>query len=249
MSATPPAGAMSGSRRTGLASPGRSSSPRRLGSASSKRCRCSGQSATVAENTLIYGWLQVGGQWITYHRYNIGGKVINIGTYFDRRGVIRSGFEDRRLARRSCCSCSPDSCGSAACCPPRHREICSKTRESRLRFDRLTLDQPIDGSNPSSPAAIGFSRDLRSADSAFDHLIRDWVPRQRVDVRATARIRAAERRTSRRNIAGRGGSVHTGLRRVHGIAQMRDTHTGDDCRIPEDDRCVREVVEQPHSCA
>ena len=40
-----------------------------------------------------------------------------------------------------------------------------------------------------------------------------------------------------------------GLRRVHGIAQMRDTHTGDDCRIPEDDRCVREVVEQPHSCA
>jgi len=39
------------------------------------------------------------------------------------------------------------------------------------------------------------------------------------------------------------------LRRVHGIAQMRDTHTGDDCRIPEDDRCVREVVEQPHSCA
>ena len=40
-----------------------------------------------------------------------------------------------------------------------------------------------------------------------------------------------------------------GLRRVHGIAQMRDTHTGDDCRIPEDDRCVRDVVEQPHSCA
>ena len=39
------------------------------------------------------------------------------------------------------------------------------------------------------------------------------------------------------------------LRRVHGIAQMRDTHTDDDCRIPEDDRCVREVVEQPHSCA
>jgi hypothetical protein len=30
---------------------------------------------------------------------------------------------------------------------------------------------------------------------------------------------------------------------------MRDTHTGDDCRIPENDRCVREVVEQPHSCA
>jgi len=28
-------------------------------------------------------------------------------TMFDRRGVIRSGFEDRRLARRSCCSCSP----------------------------------------------------------------------------------------------------------------------------------------------
>lgn len=37
--------------------------------------------------------------------------------------------------------------------------------------------------------------------------------------------------------------THLGLRRVHGIAQMRDTHTGDDCRIPEDDRCVREVVE------
>jgi hypothetical protein len=35
-----------------------------------------------------------------------------------------------------------------------------------------------------------------------------------------------------------------GLRRVHGIAQMRDTHTGDDCRIP-DDECVREVVDQP----
>ena len=30
---------------------------------------------------------------------------------------------------------------------------------------------------------------------------------------------------------------------------MRDTHTGDDCRIPEDDRCVREMVEQPHPCA
>ena len=30
---------------------------------------------------------------------------------------------------------------------------------------------------------------------------------------------------------------------------MRDTHTGDDCRIPEDDRGVREVVEQPNSCA
>ena len=41
----------------------------------------------------------------------------------------------------------------------------------------------------------------------------------------------------------------SGLRRVHGIAQMRDTHTGDDCRVPEDGRCVREVVEQPHSCA
>ena len=39
------------------------------------------------------------------------------------------------------------------------------------------------------------------------------------------------------------------LRRVHGIAQMRDTGTGDDCRIPQDGRCVREVVEQPHSCA
>ena len=23
---------------------------------------------------------------------------------------------------------------------------------------------------------------------------------------------------------------------------MHDTHTGDDCRIPEDDRCVREVA-------
>ncbi len=30
---------------------------------------------------------------------------------------------------------------------------------------------------------------------------------------------------------------------------MRDTHTGDDGRIPEDGRCVREVVEQSHSCA
>ena len=40
-----------------------------------------------------------------------------------------------------------------------------------------------------------------------------------------------------------------GLRRAHGVAQMRDTDTGDDCRIPEDDRCVREVVEQPHPCA
>ena len=30
---------------------------------------------------------------------------------------------------------------------------------------------------------------------------------------------------------------------------MRDTHTGDDRRIPEDDGCVREVVEQPYSCA
>ena len=34
-----------------------------------------------------------------------------------------------------------------------------------------------------------------------------------------------------------------GLRRVHGIAQMRDAHTGDDCRIPEDDRCGCEMVE------
>ena len=34
-----------------------------------------------------------------------------------------------------------------------------------------------------------------------------------------------------------GGRVPVvGLRRVHGIAQMRDTHTGDDCRIPEDER-------------
>ena len=40
-----------------------------------------------------------------------------------------------------------------------------------------------------------------------------------------------------------------GLRRVHGIAQMGDTHTGDDGRVPEDDRCVRELLEQPHSCA
>ena len=40
-----------------------------------------------------------------------------------------------------------------------------------------------------------------------------------------------------------------GLRRVHGIAQVRDTHTGYDRRIPEHDRRVREVVEQPHSCA
>jgi hypothetical protein len=30
---------------------------------------------------------------------------------------------------------------------------------------------------------------------------------------------------------------------------MRHAHTGDDRRIPQDDRCVREVVEQPHSCA
>ena len=30
---------------------------------------------------------------------------------------------------------------------------------------------------------------------------------------------------------------------------MRDTHTGDDCRIPEDDRGVREVLEQPHPSA
>ena len=29
---------------------------------------------------------------------------------------------------------------------------------------------------------------------------------------------------------------------------MRDTHAGDHCRIPEDDGCVREVVEQPHPC-
>jgi hypothetical protein len=43
--------------------------------------------------------------------------------------------------------------------------------------------------------------------------------------------------------------THLFYESVHGIAQMRDTHTGDDCRIPEDDRCVREVVEQPHSCA
>jgi hypothetical protein len=27
---------------------------------------------------------------------------------------------------------------------------------------------------------------------------------------------------------------------------MRDAYAGDDGRIPEDDRCVREVVEQPH---
>lgn len=36
---------------------------------------------------------------------------------------------------------------------------------------------------------------------------------------------------------------------MDGIAQVRDAHTGDDCRIPEDGRRVREVVEEPHSCA
>ena len=30
---------------------------------------------------------------------------------------------------------------------------------------------------------------------------------------------------------------------------MCDTHTGDDRWTPEDDRCGREVVEQPHPCA
>ncbi len=45
-----------------------------------------------------------------------------------------------------------------------------------------------------------------------------------------------------------GGHPHR-LRRVHGIAQMRDTHTGDDFRISEEDRGSREVIEQPHSCA
>ena len=30
---------------------------------------------------------------------------------------------------------------------------------------------------------------------------------------------------------------------------MRDTHAGDDRRITEDGRYLREVVEQPHSCA
>src|SRR4029453_231481 len=30
---------------------------------------------------------------------------------------------------------------------------------------------------------------------------------------------------------------------------MRDADTGEDCRIPEDDRGVREVVEQPYSSA
>jgi hypothetical protein len=39
------------------------------------------------------------------------------------------------------------------------------------------------------------------------------------------------------------------LRDVHRIAQMGDAHTGDDDRVAEDDRCVRELVEQPHSCA
>ena len=39
------------------------------------------------------------------------------------------------------------------------------------------------------------------------------------------------------------------LVRVHGVAQMSDTHTSDDCRIPDDDRCVRKVVEQPHPFA
>jgi hypothetical protein len=56
-------------------------------------------------------------------------------------------------------------------------------------------------------------------------------------------------RRGRPKTAARATGHLLGLRRVHGIAQMRDTHAGDDFRIPEDDRCVREVVEQPHSGA
>ena len=37
--------------------------------------------------------------------------------------------------------------------------------------------------------------------------------------------------------------------RVDGVAQMRDTDAGDDSRTPEDDRRVRNAVEEPHSSA
>src|SRR5437867_13359807 len=40
---------------------------------------------------------------------------------------------------------------------------------------QLTLDQPIDGAKPGSPADIGLSRDLRSADASLVHLIRWYV--------------------------------------------------------------------------
>ena len=36
---------------------------------------------------------------------------------------------------------------------------------------------------------------------------------------------------------------------MHGIAQVRYTHARDDCRIPEDDRRVREVIEESHAPA
>src|SRR5262249_21183339 len=38
-------------------------------------------------------------------------------------------------------------------------------------------------------------------------------------------------------------------RRLHRIPQMRDTYTGNDFRIPEDDRSVPGAVEQSHSSA
>ena len=34
---------------------------------------------------------------------------------------------------------------------------------------------------------------------------------------------------------------------MHGIAQVRDTHTGSDIRAPEDGWCLRDVVEQPYT--
>jgi hypothetical protein len=39
------------------------------------------------------------------------------------------------------------------------------------------------------------------------------------------------------------------LARLYRIAQVRDTHAVDDFRVSEDDRCVREVVEQPDAFA
>src|SRR5439155_6030717 len=94
MSETPPAGACRGLEER--AWPVRVDRRRRVGSGQRHpRGADAPDKARRSRRTRCYGWLQVGGQWITYHRYNIGGKVINIGTYFDRRGVIRSGFEDR----------------------------------------------------------------------------------------------------------------------------------------------------------
>ena len=129
---------------------------------------------------------------------------------------------------------------------------------SRGRSD--ALDQPaqvtlgdiglFDGSPPKFTIhTVGCRRGDSGRRVDGGRALRDWASVQFSSGVWLCNCQADSVTTSCRSVSGRGKWFRAGLRRVHGIAQMRDTHTGDDCRIPEDGRCVREVVEQPHSCA